>query len=73
MNCNPANQHDYLVAKMHGWREVANCGVDRYERARGHRNLKRLMGAHPDIARDCGLGRLVDGADAMGQSKGLDG
>jgi hypothetical protein len=56
MNCNPKNQHDHLVAKILGWREVANCGVDHCERVRGRRNLRRLANTHPEIAADCGIG-----------------
>ena len=55
MNCNPKNQRNYLVAKILGWKEVASCGVDRYERARGRRNLRRLASAHPGIASDCAV------------------
>lgn len=61
MNCKSENRRDYLTAKMLGWREVANCGIDKYERARGLRNVRRLAAAHPDIAVDCGLGELMNG------------
>lgn len=57
MNCKIENRSDFLKAKIVGWREVTSCGVDRYERARGRRNLKRLIGAYPAIAVDCGIGQ----------------
>jgi hypothetical protein len=60
MNCNVQNRHDYLEAKIRGWEEVANCGVNKFERARGRRNLRRLIRVHPDIAVDCGLTRPVE-------------
>jgi hypothetical protein len=72
MNCNPRNRRDYLIAKMLGWRELASCGIDVYERARGRRNIRRLAVAHPDVAIDCGLGQLVD-LSGGGTASGLDG
>jgi hypothetical protein len=57
MNCSLQNRHDFLRAKIRGWQQVANCGVHRYERARGRRNLRRLASAHPEIATDCGIGQ----------------
>jgi hypothetical protein len=61
MNCNSENRHDYLRAKIRGWKEVAICGIDKFERARGRRNLKRLTGAHPGIAAECGFGQPGSG------------
>ena len=61
MNCNPQNRTYYLAARIRSWREVAECGVDRYERARGRRNFWRLVLAHPGIAADCGVRALATG------------
>ena len=61
MNCKSQNRHDYLEAKIREWQEVANCGVDEFERARGRRNLRRLTGTHPEIAADCGIGQPRSG------------
>jgi len=55
VNCNPENYRAYLSAKILGWKEVADYGVDKYERARGRRNFWRLVRAHPEIAADCGV------------------
>jgi hypothetical protein len=57
MNCNACNRRAYLAARICGWREVASGGVDKFERARGRRNLRRLAQAHPDIAAECGMNR----------------
>lgn len=55
MNCNPKNRRGYLTAKMLGWRELASCGIDSYERARGRKNLRQLVREHPEIAGECGM------------------
>jgi len=55
MNCSAQNRNAYLIAKFQGWREVANCGITKSERARALRNLKYLARTYPDIARDCGV------------------
>lgn len=55
MNCNLENRRDYLEAKIRGWRELAVCGIDRFERSRGRRNLRRLASAHPEVASDCAV------------------
>ena len=61
MNCNMASRRGYLEAKIRGWSELANCGVDRFEQARGRRNLRRLVGAHPQMAAECGVGQPANG------------
>jgi hypothetical protein len=60
MNCNVENRRDYLITKMLGWSEVANCGIDSFERTRGRRNLRRLIRVHPDVAVDCGLTQPIE-------------
>ena len=60
MNCRSESRRGYLEAKIRGWQEVANCGVDKFERARGRRNLRRLIRVHPDVALDCGLTQPIE-------------
>jgi hypothetical protein len=75
MNCRNENYNTFITRKMLGWRELAVYGVDRYERARGRRNLRSLLDAHPDVAVDCGLGLLADllSGHTESQVPGLDG
>jgi len=61
MNCRIENYNALIARKMSGWNELANCGVDKFERARGRRNLRRLTGNHPEIAVDCEIGQPRSG------------
>ncbi len=61
MNCRGENYNAFIAMKMSGWKEVANCGIDKFEQTRGRRNLRALADAHPEIAAECGLGQSANG------------
>jgi len=55
MNYRAENRTQFIAAKLLGYREVASCGVDVYERARARKNLRRLVHDHPGIALELGM------------------
>lgn len=61
MNCIKERYTAFIARKMSSWKELALYGLDKYERARGRRNFRRLLLAHPGIAADCGVRALAMG------------